>query len=28
MFSMSNTSTKKLFKDYMQSKGYKVKRFV
>jgi hypothetical protein len=25
---MSNTSTKKLFKDYMQSKGYKVKRFV
>ena len=28
MFSLTNTPTKKIFKDYMESKGYKVKRFV
>jgi hypothetical protein len=28
MFSLTNTRAKKIFKDYMESKGYKVKRFV
>jgi hypothetical protein len=28
MFSLSTRGTKEIFKDYMQSKGYKVKRMV
>ena len=28
MFSITNTPAKQLFKDYMESKGFKVKRFV
>ena len=28
MFSLNNTPAKKVFKNYMESKGYKVKRFV
>ena len=28
MFNLTNTPAKKVFKDYMESKGYKVKRFM
>lgn len=28
MFSITNTPTKKIFKDYMESKGFKVKRMI
>jgi hypothetical protein len=28
MFSLTNTSARKVFKDYIESKGYRVKRFV
>ena len=28
MFSLNNTSARKVFKDYIESKGYRVKRFV
>lgn len=28
MFNLTNTTAKKIFKDYMQSKGYRVKRMV